>query len=72
MTNRLSLKINDRQVVHEVFPRMHLGDFLREKENLTGTHLGCEHGVCGACVVLLDGQPVRSCITYAVACEGTQ
>ncbi len=70
MTNRLSLKINDRQVVHEVFPRMHLGDFLREKENLTGTHLGCEHGVCGACVVLLDGQPVRSCITYAVACEG--
>lgn len=70
MTNRLSLKINDRKVVHEVVPRMHLGDFLREKENLTGTHLGCEHGVCGACVVLLDGQPVRSCITYAVACEG--
>ena len=70
MTNRLTLKINDRKVVHEVVPRMHLGDFLREKENLTGTHLGCEHGVCGACVVLLDGQPVRSCITYAVACEG--
>lgn len=70
MTNRLTLKINDRKVVHEVVPRMHLGDFLREKENLTGTHLGCEHGVCGACVVLLDGQPVRSCITFAVACEG--
>ena len=70
MTKRLSLKINERHVTHEVSARTHLGDFLREKENLTGTHLGCEHGVCGACVVLLDGQPVRSCITYAVACEG--
>lgn len=70
MTKRLSLKINERLVTHEVTARTHLGDFLREKENLTGTHLGCEHGVCGACVVLLDGQPVRSCITYAVACEG--
>jgi len=70
MTTRLSLKINERNVVHEVSPRMHLGDFIREQEKLTGTHLGCEHGVCGACVVLLDGQPVRSCITYAVACEG--
>lgn len=70
MTKRLSLTINERLVTHEVSARTHLGDFLREKENLTGTHLGCEHGVCGACVVLLDGQPVRSCITYAVACEG--
>lgn len=70
MTTRLSLKINERSVVHDVSPRMHLGDFIREQEKLTGTHLGCEHGVCGACVVLLDGQPVRSCITYAVACEG--
>jgi len=70
MSTRLSLKINERNVVHDVSPRMHLGDFIREQEKLTGTHLGCEHGVCGACVVLLDGQPVRSCITYAVACEG--
>lgn len=70
MNKRLSLKINERLVTHEISARTHLGDFLREKENLTGTHLGCEHGVCGACVVLLDGQPVRSCITYAVACEG--
>ena len=70
MTTRLSLKINEKQVVHEVSPRTHLGDFIREQEKLTGTHLGCEHGVCGACVVLLDGQPIRSCITYAVACEG--
>lgn len=53
-------------------PRMHLGDFLRDELRLTGTHLGCEHGVCGACTVLLNGQPVRSCITFAVACEGQE
>lgn len=70
MTTRLSLQINGRTVAHEVSPRTHLGDFLREQEKLTGTHLGCEHGVCGACVVLVDDQPIRSCITYAVACEG--
>ncbi|WP_370877946.1 xanthine dehydrogenase family Fe-S subunit [Variovorax boronicumulans] len=49
---------------------MHLGDFLRDELRLTGTHLGCEHGVCGACTVLVNGQPTRSCITFAVACEG--
>ena len=54
----------------EVEPRMHLADFIRETQTLTGTHLGCEHGVCGACTVLVDGVPVRSCITYAVACDG--
>lgn len=70
MTTQVSLKINGRTVAHEVSPRTHLGDFIREQEKLTGTHLGCEHGVCGACVVLVDDQPVRSCITYAVACEG--
>ena len=53
-----------------VEPRTSLADFLRDKLDLTGTHLGCEHGVCGACTVLLDGVPARSCITYAVACEG--
>jgi carbon-monoxide dehydrogenase small subunit len=47
-----------------------LADFLRESRNLTGTHLGCEHGVCGACTLLVDGVPVRSCITFAVACDG--
>jgi carbon-monoxide dehydrogenase small subunit len=51
-------------------PRTNLADFVRDKLDLTGTHLGCEHGVCGACTVLLDGVPARSCITYAVACEG--
>jgi carbon-monoxide dehydrogenase small subunit len=66
----LSLTVNGKKVATTVEPRLHLGDFLRERELLTATHLGCEHGVCGACTVLLDGKPVRSCITLAVACEG--
>lgn len=52
--------------------RTHLADHLREALSLTGTHLGCEHGVCGACTIELDGAPVRSCITYAAACDGRQ
>ena len=55
-----------------VEPRTHLADFLREHCRLTGTHLGCEHGVCGACTVLIDGEPARSCITFAVACDGAR
>ncbi|MBN9427033.1 MAG: 2Fe-2S iron-sulfur cluster binding domain-containing protein [Burkholderiales bacterium] len=70
--NPVSLDINGRRVTHEVAARTHLGDFLRDTVRLTGTHLGCEHGVCGACTVLLDGVPVRSCITFAAACEGRQ
>jgi carbon-monoxide dehydrogenase small subunit len=66
----ISLTVNSRKVVGVTTPRTHLADFLREQQRLTGTHLGCEHGVCGACTLLLDGEPVRSCITYAVACEG--
>ncbi len=68
--NRVSLIVNGKAHAHEVEPRTHLGDFLRDTLRLTGTHLGCEHGVCGACTVLIDGEPVRSCITFAVACEG--
>src|SRR5688500_10064212 len=64
--------INGRAVTAEVEPRTHLADFVRETQTLTGTHLGCEHGVCGACTVLVDGVPVRSCITYAVACSGSR
>jgi carbon-monoxide dehydrogenase small subunit len=67
---RLALTVNDSPVTAEVEPRTSLADFLRESRLLTGTHLGCEHGVCGACTVLLDGEPVRSCIAYAVDCEG--
>jgi carbon-monoxide dehydrogenase small subunit len=66
----LALTINGRNVNAEVEPRTHLADFVREAQNLTGTHLGCEHGVCGACTLLVDGVPVRSCITYAASCIG--
>jgi carbon-monoxide dehydrogenase small subunit len=70
--SKVSIEINGRQFEREVVPRTHLGDFLRDEIRLTGTHLGCEHGVCGACTVLLDGKPVRSCITFAVACDGAR
>ena len=66
----IALTVNGRKVAALVEPRTHLADFLREHCRLTGTHLGCEHGVCGACTVLIDGEPARSCITYAVACDG--
>lgn len=66
----IALTINGEAVEANVEPRTHLADFLREERRLTGTHLGCEHGVCGACTVLLDGQPVRSCITFAAGCDG--
>jgi carbon-monoxide dehydrogenase small subunit len=66
----ISLTINRRVIAAEVEPRTHLADFIRESQTLTGTHLGCEHGVCGACTVLLDGVPVRSCITFTAACSG--
>jgi carbon-monoxide dehydrogenase small subunit len=70
--SRIAIEVNGRMIEHEVTPRTHLGDFLRDEVRLTGTHLGCEHGVCGACTVLLDGEPVRACITFAVACDGTR
>ena len=63
---RIRLRVNGKAVVDDVPPRLSLADFLRERRNLTGTHLGCEHGVCGACTVLLDGEPVRSCLMLAV------
>ena len=66
----IQLTVNGRSVVENVEVRTHLADFLREKMNLTGTHLRCEQGVCGACTLLIDGQPARSCITYAVMCDG--
>jgi aerobic carbon-monoxide dehydrogenase small subunit len=68
--NQISLTINGKSVTGEAEPRTHLADFLRESRDLTGTHLGCEHGVCGACTLLVDGVPIRSCITFAVACDG--
>ena len=64
------LTVNGRRVEAAVEPRTHLADFLRENQGLTGTNLGCEHGVCGACTIEIDGAPSRSCITYAAACDG--
>ena len=65
----IRLHINGTVVADAVPPRLSLADFLRERRNLTGTHLGCEHGVCGACTVLVDGEPARSCLMLAVACD---
>ena len=70
--SELNIEVNGRRYSREVVDRTHLGDFLREDLRLTGTNLSCEHGVCGACTVLVDGKPVRSCITFATACEGRQ
>jgi carbon-monoxide dehydrogenase small subunit len=67
----VTLRINGAQVTRTVAPRTHLADFVREELGLTGTHLGCEHGVCGACTVVVDGRPVRSCLAFAVACSGS-
>jgi len=66
----IALTVNGKSVEASVQPRTHLADFLREHLRLTGTNLGCEHGVCGACTLMIDGAPARSCITFAVACEG--
>src|SRR2546425_8591478 len=62
--------INGRAVERAVAPRRALAEFLREDLGLTGTHIGCEHGVCGACTVLVDGAPARSCLLFAVQLEG--
>ncbi|MDQ4060486.1 MAG: (2Fe-2S)-binding protein [Pseudomonadota bacterium] len=66
----LSLTVNGEPVMASVPPRMHLADFLRDELGLTGTHVGCEHGVCGACTVRLDGEIVRGCLVLAVQAEG--
>jgi carbon-monoxide dehydrogenase small subunit len=72
MNKTVELTVNGKSVSAEVEPRLQLADLLREHLFLTGTHLGCEHGVCGACTVELDGAPARSCIAYAVTCDGAR
>lgn len=69
---RITLTLNGQQVTAEVPPRTQLADFLREHQGLTGTHVGCEHGICGACTVLVNGEIARSCINLAVACDGAE
>lgn len=68
----ISLTVNGQPVRGTVEPRQSLADFLREALELTGTHLGCEHGACGACTVLVDGAAVRSCLMFAVQADGTK
>jgi carbon-monoxide dehydrogenase small subunit len=66
----ITLSVNGKQVEAQAETRMLLSDFLRHPLGLTGTHVGCEHGVCGACTVLFDGQPVRSCLMFAPQAQG--
>jgi len=68
----INVRVNGTQYEREVEPRLLLSDFLRHDLDLTGTHVGCEQGVCGACTVLFDGQPVRSCILFAVQADGRE
>ncbi len=73
MSERLypvQLEINGKAIDAQVPARQTLVDFLRDTLRLTGTHVGCEHGICGACSILLDGEPVRSCLMYAVQADG--
>ena len=69
-THSIALTVNGKKYTGTVEPRLLLSDFLRHDLGLTGTHVGCEHGVCGACTVLMDGQPVRSCLVLAVQANG--
>lgn len=66
----LDVTVNGKKYHQAVEPRLLLSDFLRHELGLTGTHVGCEHGVCGACTILFDGQPVRSCLMFAVQADG--
>lgn len=70
--HHVELTVNGRPVALEVEPRQSLADALRNKLGLTGTHLGCEHGVCGACTIIVDGDPVRGCLMLAVQAEGAE
>lgn len=68
--HQISVVVNGQAYDRKVEGRVHLADFLRQTLNLTGTHIGCEHGVCGACTVLIDGASVRSCLMLAVQADG--
>ena len=70
--HRIRLELNGRVVEADAEPRMLLTDFLRHNLGMTGTHVGCEHGVCGACTVLIDGVPARACLILAVQADGAK
>ena len=67
---KVHVEVNGRAFERDVEPRLLLSDFLRHELGLTGTHVGCEHGVCGVCTVLFDGEPARSCLMLAVQADG--
>ncbi len=69
-TVKINVTVNGEQVEREVEPRLLLSDFIRHDLGLTGTHVGCEHGLCGACTILMDGEAVRSCTIFAVQADG--
>lgn len=72
MTKQYTIRVtvNGREYQRTVEPRLLLADFLRHELNLSGTHVGCEHGICGACTILFDGEPMRSCLLFAVQADG--
>ncbi len=72
MKKDIAVTINGRRVVASVEPRLLLSDFIRDIVGLTGTHVGCEHGVCGACTIIMNGDSVRSCLTLAVRADGAE
>lgn len=69
-THTINVRVNQKEYTKQVEPRLLLSDFLRHELDLTGTHVGCEHGVCGACTILFDGLAIRSCIVFAVQADG--
>ena len=69
---RVEIEINGVRTAHEVEPRTLLVHYIRDVEGLTGTHVGCEHGICGACTILMNGDSVRSCLTFAVQVDGAE
>jgi carbon-monoxide dehydrogenase small subunit len=71
-SHKITLTVNGDERTLDVAPRRHLADVLREELGLTGTHLGCEHGVCGACTVAVDGEAARSCLVLAVQVDGSE
>lgn len=68
----VTLKVNGEEYTATIEPRMLLSDVLRDELRLTGTHVGCEHGICGACTVLMDGRPIRSCLVFGVQADGKE
>ena len=68
--HKMAVTVNGTAYEREVEPRLLLSDFIRHDLGLTGTHVGCEHGVCGACTILFDGQPVRACLIFAIQADG--